>query len=57
MKPIIVKTSNGFEPAFWSEEYREYIIEPGNVYQDREDLEELIQSGKVYRDMWEDDLK
>jgi hypothetical protein len=29
VKAIIIKTSKGFEPAFWSAEFREYVIEPG----------------------------
>jgi len=29
MEPIIVSTENGYEPAFWSAEFRTYCIEPG----------------------------
>jgi hypothetical protein len=28
-QPIIVATVNGYEPAYWNEEFQEYCIEPG----------------------------
>ena len=27
--PIVIETENGWEPAFWDENLREYVIEPG----------------------------
>lgn len=49
--PIVVKTSEGYEPAFWNYWHQDYVIELGYAKPTREEVENDIASGKVYYNM------
>ena len=41
-KAIIISTIYGYEPAFWNEEFQEYVIEPGYASTTREEAEQRL---------------